>query len=451
MDQDELRKIPGVDEMLQDVDFPEDSPRPLRKRIVQHTLDSIRASVKNGSPCPDRDDVADRIEQQVTELLHNRIQPVINATGVILHTNLGRAIYSDDALEAVRSVCGGYSSLEIDVSTGERGGRGRYAEIILSQLTGADDAGIVNNCSAALVLALKTLAEGRDVVISRGELVQIGGGFRIPEVLEESGARLKEVGTTNRTNLKDYRSAIDDETAMILRVHRSNFDIVGFAESPSNADLAYLAHEHDLPFLSDLGSGALWETTSVGLKKEHRPGDVLDAGADLVTFSGDKLLGGPQAGLFVGEEQIVRDMKNHPFFRALRCDKTILTALESTLETYARSEEKTLPVVQRFAESAEDVHSRATTIYKALGEPEWCETVPMKATVGGGALPRETVESYGLSLRTEDPESLMEDLRNANPPIIGRIRNERVFLNVRTILPGQHDHVVDSLAQIYSS
>lgn len=449
MDQDELRKIPGVDELLKKASFAGSLPKPLRKRIVRNTLDAIRKSVRDGSTCPDVSEIIDTVERKGRQLKNNRIQPVVNATGVVLHTNLGRAIYSEEALEAIQSVCSGYSSLEIDVSNGKRGGRGRFAEILLSQLTGAEEAGIVNNCSAALVLALKTLAEGRDVIISRGELVQIGGGFRIPDVLEESGARLKEVGTTNRTNLKDYRSAIDDETALILRVHRSNFDIVGFADSPSDADLAYLAHEHDLPFLSDLGSGALWDTGSVGLGRERRPGDVLDDGADLVTFSGDKLLGGPQAGLFAGRGDIVEEMKNHPFFRALRCDKTILTALESTLETYARSEERSLPVVERFLESEDEVRDRVEAVYNRLGNPDWCEPAEMQSTVGGGALPREKIPSYGLSIETDDPEATLQFLRDEKPPIVGRIRNDRVFLNFRTILPDQQDYVAKRLSDLH--
>lgn len=443
-----MRKIPSVDELLGAVDFPEGLPQPLRKRMVNTTLDRIRASVKEGSSCPDESEIAAEINQRAIELQNNRIQPVVNATGVVLHTNLGRAIYSEEALDAIQSVAGGYSSLEIDVSSGGRGGRGRFAEILLSQLTGAEEAGIVNNCSGALVLALKTLAEGQDVIISRGELVQIGGGFRIPEVLEESGATLKEVGTTNRTSLADYEQAIDGNVGMILRVHRSNFDIVGFSDSPSNKELAQLSHDHDLPFVSDLGSGALWDTSTAGMGREHRPGEVLDAGADLVTFSGDKLLGGPQAGLFVGTTSIVNDMKDHPFFRALRCDKTILTALESTLEAYAREDEDSLPVVSRFVETEDEVRERVAEVYGSLGDPDWCDIVAMEGTVGGGALPRETIPSYGLSLKTDDPERTMQLLRDFEPPIIGRIRNDRVFLNFRTILPDQHGYVAECLVEL---
>lgn len=443
-----MRKIPGVDEMLREVEFSGELPQPLRKRMVKNTLETVRASVKSGSDCPEKSKIAEEVKDKARELINNRIQPVINATGVVLHTNLGRAIYSEDALDAIRANCSGYSSLEIDVSTGDRGGRGRFAEIVLSQLTGGEQAGVVNNCSGALVLALKTLAEGKDVIISRGELVQIGGGFRIPEVLEESGATLKEVGTTNRTDLSDYREAIDEGTALVLRVHRSNFDIVGFSDSPSDEELAELSHEHDLPFLSDLGSGALWDTSSVGLAREHRPGDVLDAGADLVTFSADKLLGGPQAGLFVGRESIVDDMKQHPFFRALRCDKTILTALESTLEAYLRDDEESLPSIRRFAESQDEIRDRVEAVHDRLDNPGWCEPTSMESTVGGGALPREKIPSYGLSLKTDDPESTLGRLRSEKPPIVGRIRNDRVFLNFRTILPDQADELVDRLSKL---
>jgi len=445
MNQDELRKIPAVDELLETTDFPEGFPRPLRNEIVSEVLEGIRETVKSGYDCPGTDDIRERIQDEARQSWNNRVRSVINATGVVLHTNLGRAPYVEEASEALTGVVHGYSNLEIDVSTGDRGERGSFGERLLCQMTGAEAAGIVNNCSGALVLALKAIARGQDVLISRGELVQIGGGFRIPEVLEASGSELREVGTTNKTSPDDYAEALDEDVGMILRVHRSNFDLVGFTDSPSNESLAELASEADVPYVCDLGSGALWDTSTAEVKPETMPGDVLETGADLVTFSGDKLLGGPQSGLFLGDGDLVNDMKGHPFFRALRCGKTTLTALEATLVAYAEDKEESLPVVRQLREPPEEQKQRVKSVYRELGEPDGVTVKSMDGTVGGGSLPTEIRESWGLAIDGGNPEDLLEDLRALDPPVVGRIRNESVQLNFRSVLPGQESTLTDGL------
>jgi L-seryl-tRNA(Ser) seleniumtransferase len=448
MNQEELRKIPSVDQVLGEDVFPEALPRPLRKYVVSRSLEEVRDSVKEGADCPPREQLLARIADEAKSLIDNKIRPVLNGTGVVLHTNLGRAPYARSAVEALEEVTSGYSSLEIDVSTGERGGRGAFAEQLLCRMTGAEAAGIVNNCSGALVLALQAIARGKDVLISRGELVQIGGGFRIPDVLEASGSELREVGTTNRTSLEDYEQELDEDVGMILRVHRSNFDLVGFTESASHEALADLASKEDVPFVCDLGSGSLWDTSSAGVEKEPRPGDVLEKGADLVVFSGDKLLGGPQAGLFLGQSSTVEAMKEHAFFRALRGGKATLSALEATLAAYAENREGDLPVVRQLRESPEAMEERVRSVFRELGDPESVEVTSMEATVGGGCLPEAKLESRGLAFRAEDPGNLLDRMRDLDPPLIGRLRDDRVLVNFRTILPGEESALVESLAAL---
>ncbi len=448
MNQDELRKIPSVDDLLESSGFPERFPRSLRKEVVSGVLERIRERVKSGNDCPDTEDIRGRIEDEARQLWNNRVRSVINATGVVLHTNLGRAPYSEETLEVLTDVIRGYSSLEIDVSTGERGGRGYFGERLLCRMTEAESAGIVNNCSGALVLALKAIARGKDVLISRGELVQIGGGFRIPEVLEASGSNLREVGTTNKTALSDYEQAMDEDVGMILRVHRSNFDLVGFTGSPSDEDLSELASDAGIPYVSDLGSGALWDTSTAEIRRETMPGDVLETGANLVTFSGDKLLGGPQSGMFLGDQNLVEQMKDHPFFRALRCGKATLAALEATLMAYAQGDENSLPAVRQLRESPEQQKQRVESVYRELGEPQKISVESMEGTVGGGSLPSEVRESWGLAIDVEDPEAFLGELRTLEPPVVGRIRNDSVQLNFRSVLPKQESMLIDGIVTL---
>lgn len=448
MNQQELRKLPAVDDLLDAVDFPENFPRSLRKRVVQSELDRIREQIQDGQKCPQSSEIIQSIENASKQIDANRIQEVINATGVILHTNLGRAPLADPVRDRVDSVTRGYSNLEIDLNSGGRGGRGAFAEALLCQLTGASAAGIVNNCSAALVLALKTLSDDNDVIISRGELVQIGGGFRIPDMLEASGPSLREVGTTNRTTVNDYENALDNDVGLVLKVHRSNFDVVGFTESAPVSELSEFCNDAGIPLVVDLGSGAFWNTEDCDMKHEPRPSEMIDDGADLVISSGDKLMGGPQAGMFLGSERIVSAMKSHPFFRTYRCGKTTLSALEATLELYATDKLHEIPANRMFAMDSEDLKVRAETLIGALDENQFVHGSAMDATVGGGALPREKIPSYGLKIDVESPERMLETLRQCDPPIIGRIHDGAVYLNLRTVPEERDEYVRNQLSSI---
>ena len=361
-----------------------------------------------------------------TELARARtpsLRRVLNATGVIVHTNLGRAPLADAALEHVREAARGYSNLEYDLTTGSRGSRQDHVASILRRLTGADAALVVNNNAAAVLLALAALAEGREVVVSRGELIEIGDGFRIPDVLARSGARLVEVGTTNRTRAADYERAIGPETAVLLRVHQSNFRVVGFTEQPRVEELAAVARRHELPLVDDLGSGVLTDLTD-----EPSARDALAAGANLVCFSGDKLLGGPQAGIVVGRADLVERLRRHPLQRALRADKLTLAALEGTLLAYV-DEPRRIPVLRMLSEPGEAVRSRAERLAELVGGTVE-ETV---ARVGGGALPLAELPSFACAIE----EQLAAALRTGQPPVVGIVRDGRLLLDCRTLADGE--------------
>jgi L-seryl-tRNA(Ser) seleniumtransferase len=347
---------------------------------------------------------------------------VLNATGILVHTNLGRAPLAEAALERVVEVARGYSNLEYSLGEGRRGSRQDHVAALLRRLTGAEAALVVNNNAAAVLLALAALAEGREVVVSRGELIEIGDGFRIPDVLARSGARLREVGTTNRTRAADYERVVGPDTAALLRVHQSNFRVVGFTEQPSVAELAAVARRHGLPLVDDLGSGVL-----VALEAEPSARDSLAAGADLVCFSGDKLLGGPQAGVVVGRAELVERLRRHPLQRAVRADKLTLAALEGTLALYAEPERaaREVPVLRMLAQGVESVGERAARLAEAVGG-EVEETV---GRVGGGALPLAEVPSYACAVE----ETLAEPLRVGEPPVVGIVRDGRLLLDCRTL------------------
>jgi L-seryl-tRNA(Ser) seleniumtransferase len=365
-----------------------------------------------------------------------RLRRVLNATGVIVHTNLGRAPLADTALERVAAVARGYSNLEYDLSTGARGSRQDHCVDILRRLTGAEAALVVNNNAGAVLLALAALAEGREVVVSRGELIEIGDGFRIPEVLARSGARLVEIGTTNRTRVSDYERAIGADTALLLRVHQSNFRVVGFAEQPQTRELARVAREHGLPLVDDLGSGSLLD-----LPGEPTAREALAAGADLVCFSGDKLLGGPQAGIVVGRAELVERLRRHPLQRALRVDKLTLAALEGTLALYLDPQRALVdvPVLRALHEPVESVRARATRLAGLVGGTVE-ETV---ARVGGGALPLAELPSLACAVE----EELAEPLRRGDPPVVGIVRDGRCLLDCRTLTDGEADEVADAVAR----
>jgi L-seryl-tRNA(Ser) seleniumtransferase len=413
-----LRDLPSVDELTRGLDDP------LATTLARMLLDRAREQIRAGA---DPEDLAQSLREQLTAARAPRLRRVINATGVIVHTNLGRAPLSEAALERVADVARGYSNLEYDLAAGGRGSRQAHITETIARLTGAESSLVVNNNAAAVMLALAALAEGREVLISRGELIEIGDGFRIPDVLERSGARLREVGTTNRTRAADYEDAIGPETALILRVHQSNFRVVGFTEQPSVSELAQVAESHNLPLVDDLGSGAL-----VDLGDEPTTGSSLAAGADLVCFSGDKLLGGPQAGIIAGRTDLVEQLRRHPLQRALRADKLTLAALEGTL-LLALDRPDEIPALRMLREPAEEVRARAERLAAAVdGDLE--ETV---ARAGGGALPLAELRSYACGVE----ERLAEPLRLGNPPVVGVLRDGRLLLDCRTLTDAEADEV----------
>ena len=428
----ELRDLPSVDELAADARLTS-APRPLVVSAARSALARAREEIRAGV---DPGDLVARVEQELAAARAPRLRRVLNATGVIVHTNLGRAPLAEEALDRARDVALGYSNLEYDVQAGARGSRQDHVAPILRRLTGAEAALVVNNNAAAVLLALAALAEGREVLVSRGELIEIGDGFRIPDVLTRSGARLREVGTTNRTRAADYERAIGPETALLLRVHQSNFRVVGFTEQPRLEELVRVGRAHGLPVVDDLGSGVLVE-----LEGEPSAKDALEAGADLVCFSGDKLLGGPQAGIVIGRADLVEQLRRHPLQRALRADKLTLAALEATLALYLEPERalERLPVLRMLREDAETVCARAARLADATeGEVE--QTV---ARVGGGALPLAELPSFACAVE----EELAAPLRAHDPPVIGIVRDGRWLLDFRTLSDAEIDEVAGAVAR----
>jgi len=414
-----LRALPSVNELLQDprlVALASEHGHELALGVARDAIAAAREKIAAGEQATDL--VADSLER-AEGAGAPRLRRVLNATGVVVHTNLGRAPLAASALERIQEVAIGYSNLEYDLAEGVRGSRQDHVSPLLSELTGAEAALVVNNNAAAVLLTVAALAEGRDVLVSRGELVEIGDGFRIPDVLARSGARLVEVGTTNRTRVEDYERALGGRTAVLLRVHQSNFRVVGFTESPRLADLARLAEERGLVLVDDLGSGVL---PHVG--DEPTVHESLAAGAHVVTFSGDKLLGGPQAGIVVGRTDLVERLRRHPLQRALRADKLTLAALEGTLALY-RSGRAGPPVLQMLTEPAESVRSRAERLAELTGG----KVEPTVARAGGGSLPTTDLESFACALE----ESLAEPLRRGDPPVIGIVRDGVLLLDCRTL------------------
>jgi L-seryl-tRNA(Ser) seleniumtransferase len=430
-----LRALPSVDRLLADPRLRDLAERHGRDALVaaaRRALERAREEILAGF---DPGDLAARAAGEAGRASAPRLRRVLNATGVVVHTNLGRAPLAGAALDRVTAVAAGYSNLEYDLAAGARGSRQDHLAEHLRELTGAEAALVVNNNAAAVLLALAALAEGRDVVVSRGELVEIGDGFRIPDVLARSGARLVEVGTTNRTRIADYERALADTTAVLLRVHQSNFRIVGFTEQPRLADLARLAARHDLVLVDDLGSGVLEE-----MHDEPSARASLAAGAHLVCFSGDKLLGGPQAGIVCGRADLVEQLRRHPLQRALRADKLTLAALEGTLALY-RDPERALaeiPVLRMLAEPAASVMARAERLVALTGGA----VEPTVARAGGGALPLAEVESFACSLEPE----LAEPLRRGEPPVVGILRDGRLLLDCRTLADAEIDEVAAAVA-----
>ncbi len=420
----ELRDLPSVDELARGLEDP--LAIEAARTVIERAREEIRAGADPG-------DLAARLQEELRAVRRPSLRRVLNATGVIVHTNLGRAPLADAAIAQVVETARGYSNLELDLREGVRGSRQDHVAAILRRLTEAESALVVNNNAAAVLLALAALAEGREVIVSRGELIEIGDGFRIPDVLARSGARLVEVGTTNRTRAKDYEKAIGPETAMLLRVHQSNFRVVGFTELPRLDELAAVARQNGLPLVDDQGSGALADLTGEPSAKES-----LAAGADLVCFSGDKLLGGPQAGIVVGRADLVERLRRHPLQRALRADKLTLAALEGTLRVYLDAPER-IPVLRMLGQDGATVQARAERLAALVGGTVE-ETV---GRVGGGALPLAELPSFACAV----DESLAASLRTGEPPVVGVVRDGKLLLDCLTLADDEIDEVAAAVTR----
>ncbi len=424
-------------------------PKATVTELVRQQLDEARRGIATGGQCPTNEALVESVLARAELLLHPTLRPVINATGVIIHTNLGRAPLSAEARAAMEADSRGYSNLEFDLEEGERGSRQAHLEGLLCQISGAEAALAVNNNAAAVLLALTALCHDREVIISRGQAVEIGGGFRIPEVMRESGARLVEVGTTNRTYLRDYQEAIGESTAALMHVHASNFRVVGFAESTPLADMAGLAHQHGLLLLDDIGSGCLIDTTPFGLAAEPTVQESLAAGADLTFFSGDKLLGGPQAGIIVGRAELIDRLRRQPLARALRMDKGSIAALAATAIHYVRGEAlQKVPVWQMIAMPLEVVQRRARRWARAIGAP--ARVLHGRSMVGGGSLPEESLPTRLVAIVPQGEVSVTElarRLRLGRPPVVARIEREHLLLDPRTVLPGEDASLIRAVTE----
>ncbi len=448
---DRLRMLPSVDSILNSEEgtaLIESYGRDLVLEAVRGALDNARREIATGTNrTPEIFDLLADADRCLKDLLVPTLRPVINASGVIVHTNLGRAPISSAAIAAIRATAATYSTLEYNLAAGERGSRAVHAEKLLTRLTGAEAALVVNNNAAALLLMLTAICQGKEVIISRGQLVEIGGGFRVPDVMAQSGAILVEVGTTNRTHLKDYEQAISDNTAALLIAHHSNYKIIGFTSEPNVRELATLAHNHQLPLLYDQGSGALLDTEKFGMEHEPTIQDGLLNGADVIGFSGDKLVGGPQAGILCGRAGLIKKMKRHPLARAVRADKMCLAALSATLSRFliGRAVEE-VPVWRMISRTIDEIE---------LVAHDWAEFLSIKglsaevfagnSTVGGGSIPGSTLPTRLVAITHMNVTKLASDLRNHEPPVIARIMEDRLLLDPRTVLPGQEQQLLGAI------
>ena len=419
--------------------------------LIRQQLDECRRAIAQGIAAPTLPELVDMISHRATQAWQSRPAPVINATGVILHTNLGRAPLSSEAVQAAATAARGYTDLEFELVNGERGSRQAHISALLCQVTGAEAALVVNNNASAIMLGLAAIAYGKEVIVSRGEAVEIGGGFRIPDVLAQSGAKLVEVGTTNRTYVADYEAAITENTAALLKVHSSNFRVMGFTHTPETLELVQMGKRHNVPVLHDLGSGCLLETTQFGLAHEPTVQESVAAGCALAFFSGDKLLGGPQAGIVAGQRELVARLARHPLARAVRIDKMGLAALGATLLHYLKGEATTaIPVWQMIAATPEELKRRAARWRRAIGS-QGVSLVRGQSTIGGGSLPGETLPTWLLALvpdpATGGAEGLAQRLRQATFPVVARIENDRVVLDPRTVLPGEENALVRAVKE----
>lgn len=450
--QEELRKLPSVDRMLQEEDISALAKEHGHGLVVTATrgaLEEARHKIIAGATCPSVEVLVGSVVEGITASLRPSLRPVINATGVIIHTNLGRAPLSDATRAAMQEAALGYSNLEFDLEEGQRGSRYVHTTELLCRLTGAEAALVVNNNAGAVLLMLTALAKGKEVIISRGQLVEIGGGFRIPEVMQQSGAYLVEVGTTNRTYLHDYEAAIGEKTVAFMRAHRSNFSLTGFVHEPALEELVALAHERDLLMLDDLGSGVLLDTAQFSLAHEPMMQESISAGVDLVSASGDKLLGGPQAGIILGRGELIERLKRFPLTRALRVDKIAIFGLQATLLHYLKGEAvNQVPIWRMIATSVEEIEGRARAWAEGLADLGVSVGVANgESTVGGGSLPGETLPTKLLTIETTSPDELARRLRTGEPAVVGRIERDMLLLDPRTVLPAEDDDLLRALRQ----
>ncbi|HKT51807.1 MAG TPA: L-seryl-tRNA(Sec) selenium transferase [Candidatus Angelobacter sp.] len=461
------RLLPSVDEVLHSPEL-----KPLLERETHHAVAEAARTVLarlrdeiSGTRLASSEDLKlavaglpDAVERQLRSAMEFSLKHVINATGVVLHTNLGRAPLAQSALRRINDVAGRYTNLEFDIVAGQRGKRDVHVEQLFARILNQDGLSgtrtvVVNNCAAAVMLALNSLAEGGEVIVSRGELVEIGGSFRVPDVMTKSGARLREVGTTNRTRIEDYERAINDNTRLLLRVHRSNFAIIGFTEQPTLEELCELGRKHNIPVMEDLGGGALLPLRSMGVN-ESGVADSLRAGVDLVTYSGDKMLGGPQAGMLTGREDLIRRVRSNPLFRALRVDKLIYAALQATLMEYVRQNHDAIPFVRMMRIPPGEIRKRAQGMVEKLTQASQlkAEIVPGESLVGGGSAPTSTLPTFLIAVTAQSlsADQLAERLRLGTPAIVARVEEGRVLLDLRTVFEDEDELLANALRNVGS-
>ena len=457
-----LQQLPAIEKLLNTqemLDLQTTYARPLVTEALRDAVADIRNEILSGNytQLPEHAEYAERTLQKIAAKTAPRMRSVVNATGTVTHTNLGRSLLSNDACEAIQQAAQNYVNLEYDIETGRRGHRDRITEPLLQQLTGCEASTVVNNNAAAVLLALQTVARGKEVIVSRGELIEIGGAFRIPDVMAASGAILREVGTTNRTHLRDYAEAINENTGLLLKVHPSNYKILGFTSTPTMEEITELGTQQSIPTMEDLGSGALIDMTTYELPHEPLVGERIASGVDIVTFSGDKLLGGPQAGIIVGKAQWIEKMRKNPMMRALRVDKLIIAGLSATLQHYlinSTTAAEQFPMLNRYTRSIETLHAVAEKL-KAQLQDLFAEKVNIQVSetygqIGSGALPVETLPSIALVLEPSEisAETLAAQFRKTTVPVIGRIKDELFWLDLRTVYEREQAWIVEAATQI---
>lgn len=459
-----LSEIPSVDEFLKSPygeKWLKSYPRKIVLRAIRKVLEIKRKEILNNGLSGELsiDTIPPDIEQAIKELTTYKLKPLINATGVVIHTNLGRAILSDKAIENIRNVAGGYSNLEYELSQGKRGKRYSHIKDILKGLSGADDAIVVNNNAAAVLLCINTFAKDREVIVSRGELVEIGGSFRIPEIMKSSGAILREIGTTNKTHLTDYENAVCGNTALLLKVHKSNYKIIGFTEEVQIEDLVRLGREYKIPVMADLGSGCMIDLEKYGIYGEPTVQNVIRTGADIVTFSGDKLLGGPQSGIILGRRKLIQKVQGNPLLRAVRIDKLTLASLEATFMQYLDEEKaiKEIPTLRMLTQSLDRIRQRAkkisVSLKKGISNQAAIEVIVDQSRAGGGSLPETDFPTFVVSIKpsTISVNALEKKLREGAPPVIARIRENTLLIDARTVQDKEVKGLVECIISVFST